>query len=194
MTAPWKEVLLPRHPVLRSLLEFDAEVAQAPRVELGEALAPIGLLLHDDVGGYWCTPTNAVGFASTGGDGVHYSLLRLPDRPEVDWPVVMTVPMQSDLPNLVVGSSLQEFLALGCFYGYFALDALVYAERDQTIAELERGAPLQDSWPEKERLLSALRERFTLEPWRGVGGRLEQLQREYGPLLEVAPPPEIEDL
>lgn len=40
---------------------------------------PIGLILFKDVAcwNYWCTPTNTLTFATTGGDGVHYGILRI---------------------------------------------------------------------------------------------------------------------
>lgn len=41
-------------------------------------------------------------------------------------PVVMTVAMQADAPNHVLGASLREFLALDCRTGYYHLERLAY--------------------------------------------------------------------
>src|SRR5688500_10275155 len=84
---------------------------------------PIGLILRvpPAYGGYRCTPTNSLSFATTGGDGTHFSFLRLAERCDDECPIVMTVPMSSS-PNVIVGVNLREFLALGCRRGYFALD------------------------------------------------------------------------
>ena len=84
--------------------------------ELGEdgceaiGLLPMPSLRHS---GYSAAPENSLSFASTGGDGVHFNFLRQADQPPISWPVVMTVPMSFDRPNLVVGSDLRDFLALG---------------------------------------------------------------------------------
>ena len=88
---------------------------------------PVGLVLLAPPRneGYWCTPTNSLTFAITGGDGVHYGLMAINGEFTDLSPVVMTVPM-CDTPNKIVGANLKEFLALGCRYGYFALEQLVY--------------------------------------------------------------------
>jgi hypothetical protein len=65
---------------------------------------------------YDATPADSVMFASTGGDGVHFSAL------DSDGAVVMTVPMAFDSPNHVLGKDIPEFLALGRRTGYFHLD------------------------------------------------------------------------
>ncbi len=44
--------------------------------------------------GYWCTPSNSITFATTGGDGVHYGLLDIGSGFNDESPVVMTVPAQ----------------------------------------------------------------------------------------------------
>jgi len=47
-------------------------------LEWNDFFDPIGLILLGKLENleYWCTPTNSITFASTGGDGVHYGLLR----------------------------------------------------------------------------------------------------------------------
>lgn len=52
---------------------------------------PVGLILFAPPrnGGYWCTPVNALSFATTGGDGVHYSLLAVEGRVTDFSPVII---------------------------------------------------------------------------------------------------------
>jgi hypothetical protein len=79
--------------------------------------------------GYYCTPVNASTFAGTGGDGVHFSLIHISDKPSDQSPVVMTV-LLGIFENVIVGSNLLEFLRLGCLTGYAALQTLGYDRND----------------------------------------------------------------
>lgn len=76
---------------------------------------------------YYCTPTNTRIFATTGGDGVHYSLLEL--SPNIQ-PVIMTVPMNDgdsmEYSNWVIAENLEEFLSLGYYNGWFPIEQLCY--------------------------------------------------------------------
>lgn len=89
-----------------------AETAAEP----ASVFEPVGLFLEDPgqqrTWDYDATPANSIAFASTGGDGVHFSALAVGIGDAA--PVVMTVPVAFDTPNHVVGGSLREFLALGC--------------------------------------------------------------------------------
>lgn len=76
---------------------------------------------------YDCSPINAKVFAMTGGDGVHYSTLRLSEKVQ---PIIMTVPMNfgNSLKdyNWILGENLNEFLSLGYYNGWFPLEQLCY--------------------------------------------------------------------
>ena len=76
---------------------------------------------------YFCTPTNTQIFATTEGDGVHYSLLEL--SPDIQ-PVIMTVPMNygdsMEAYNWVIAENLEEFLSLGYYNGWFPIEQLCY--------------------------------------------------------------------
>lgn len=101
-----------------------------------EVAAEMAGLLLEPVPAKWsyeATPASSITFASTGGDGVHYSVLTDAGRPG---PVVMTVPLNVDRPNLVVGADLRDFLGLGCHFGYFALEQLVY-DVERTVRDIE---------------------------------------------------------
>jgi hypothetical protein len=147
--------------------------------------ADVGLILMNPDkpvinGGYDTTPLGSVYVAGTGGDGVHFSLLP-PDGSGVR-PVVMTVPMMFDNPNVVVGGSLREFLALGCTVGYWGLEALAYDFYDKPPGRRnETGRRLQSAEPEGTEqdvaLLRALTAEFDLRPWPDPVGRLAELER-----------------
>ncbi|MGQ0846125.1 MAG: hypothetical protein ACT4QF_18520 [Sporichthyaceae bacterium] len=129
---------------------------------------PVGLILQPaDRATEWdydATPLGATTFASTGGDGVHFSLVESPANSVI----VMTVPMMWDRPNVVVGGNLQEFLSLGCRFGYFELEQLAYDLAGTAGA-------IQTAVEEDEVLLSELRRRLGLKPWPSVRTRLEEL-------------------
>ncbi len=157
---------------------------------------PIGLLLERPPKRYEyeSTPANALTFAHTGGDGVHYSLLDLGEGPSDASPVVMTVPMNPDEPNVIVGRDLHDFLCLGCRTGYFALEQLTY-DRSGTVAWLQAPDPsqIEDLWFEgapsgrQRHLLDLFVRSFRLTPWDGVAEHLDNLQQECAKLILLAP-------
>jgi hypothetical protein len=152
------------------------------------ALESIGLILMEpsDLAptyGYECSPVGSAVFATTGGDGVHFSLLPLPALGLA--PVVMTVPMEFDRPNIVVGGDLREFLALGCTTGYVILEQLAYADgRAEMISTLQHHQPPPD--PLDPALRAPLIEEFDLQPWPDVEGRLADLDRRVGPYIRLS--------
>jgi hypothetical protein len=156
---------------LWEVAEFAASSAESdPRwvfESIGLLLEPPGEPASYD---YDATPEGAQVFASTGGDGVHFSAVR-----SAQWLViVMTVPMMFERPNIVLGRDLPEFLALGCRYGYFELEQLAY-QRDRAIDEIQEGRD-----DDADGYLTVLRQRLGLRPWHDVRYRLGELA-EYGP-------------
>ena len=113
-------------PLPDRLREVDAEVAATVEQEYDRGLPGVGLGLHrrPGHGGDFCSPANAVAFASTGGDGVHFSLFVSDGRATDDSAVVMIVPTGGPPHNLVPGESLRDFLRFGPTRGYFGLGAL----------------------------------------------------------------------
>lgn len=145
----------------------------------------IGLFLcpNLDYPGYSSTPSNSATFASTGGDGVHFGFLFGGEFDGVEAPIVMTVPMNFDLPNVIVGSNIEEFLSLGCRTGYFSLEQIVYDPKN-TILDLQSGDYYPDTTEEELRLLTLISDEFGLEPWHDPEQRLEQLRSQYHASLE----------
>lgn len=133
-----------------------------------DALGEDGLRVHDRLapGGYAASPAGYVAFASTGGNGVHFSI-------PVDrtGPVVMTVPMAFDGPNMVVGADLKDFLSFGCVYGYFGLEQLAY-NKAHAMARIQAAR-------EQSPALQALAGHFDLQPWQEVAQHLAALQRAH---------------
>jgi hypothetical protein len=177
-------------PRLRALAE---QLAERTGDDPDYVLFPLGLRLHGrhgDRGDYDATPANSTTFASTGGDGVHFSLLHVTTTVPGAAPVVMTVPMQFDAPNHVVGASLREFLALGCRTGYYHLERLAYGwGRQEEVNRLERGEwsgmgrDGESEEPTVLALLAAVTKEFDLAPWANVAQRLADLQARYVPAV-----------
>lgn len=146
---------------------------------------PVGLCLEDPTQAraweYDFTPVNATTFASTGGDGVHFSVINTADGAA---PVVMTVPMAFENPNHILAASLREFLALGSWAGYFCLERLAYGwGRQETITRLEAGRPPDDAG--ESLLLRHLAAEFDVQPWRDVERRLGELDAVHRPCLQL---------
>lgn len=158
---------------LRSLLDHCESKNQG-------ACEAIGLLLHKRLGpsGYDQTPPGLLTFASTGGDGVHFSLAGASDTA----PVVMTVPMNPQRPNLVVGGSLQQFLGLGIPLGFFVLEGLSYSP-GSTASQLDK-ARLRDLPAAAAKTLRALSKSMGARRWRDHAATLAVLQSEHADLID----------
>lgn len=144
----------------------------------------IGLMCFQELlkPSYNQTPTNSLTFASTGGDGVHFGLLDLGHGVSDVSPVVMTVPMNFDQPNLVVGANLRDFLSLGIRQGYFYLEQLTY-DRSNWVEALDRANFADDLTASGIRTLRAIEKAFNARPWARHEEHLRALELEYGEIL-----------
>ncbi|MEL6939365.1 MAG: hypothetical protein AAFO84_09250 [Cyanobacteria bacterium J06598_1] len=130
---------------------------------------------------YYCTPRNAKTFASTGSDGVHYSLL---ESPLLRYsPVIMTVPMSFENANIVVAETLHEFLCLGCRASYLGLEALAACDSDFRVLK-QRNYDSTLSL-RQVRQLKVLSEAFSLYPYVNLERRMAQLQAKYLDFLQM---------
>lgn len=182
-----------------TLEELDADWPRLSALSGQLDFFPLGLALDsgsDDQPGYDATPVNSTTFAWTGGDGVHFSLLHTPTPVPGTAPVVMTVPMQFNAPNHIVGASLREFLALGCRTGYYHIENLAYSsQRQEEVSHLEDGEWWGLGWDgvtEEDTalaLLAALTKEFGLTPWPNVAQRLDTLQASYLPAVRLKEQP-----
>lgn len=136
----------------------------------------------------WCSPTNVLRFAETGGDGVQFGLLLLDGTLSEDSPVIMMVPRaMGDRTNFVVGENLCDFLALGCRRGYFILEQLAYRP-DWLLSELADEEYGEDMSDDQKQLLGSLSVAFGLNSWgERVASRLKWLEDEYFDLLALPP-------
>jgi hypothetical protein len=112
------------HPLWNRLRELDKVAAKRFPTDFDRGFGSLGLILYSrpQHGGYWCTPTNTLAFAGTGGEGVHFSFLVEGGKVTEESPVVITSPSEFDQPNQIGGESLFDFLCLGYHRGYFALE------------------------------------------------------------------------
>ena len=166
----------------------------------GAGLSDLGLTLLDPLEDPWCeeTPSNTRVFATTGGDSVHFCLLDLGGDTKETSPILMVVPCNPDMPRMVLGDSLHEFLALGSVIGFFFLEQLTY-DFDRTLPILfDWEAFLLDSYfgqpPPAEdladlatqrELLKQLSETFGLAPWPNARERIAELQSRWTPSLRI---------
>jgi hypothetical protein len=183
-------------PLLDALRKFDAEAAERFPARFDDGLGQMGMLLDSKLvnGGYWCTPKKSLAFASTGGNGVHFSFIIQNDEITEDSPVIVTVPANPGIPemsNCVVANNLRNFLRFGLHRGYFYLEQLVYY-RDLTLAAYASPdwQPAED-WHYSYQLCENgqcvrdfLVERFQLTPLAYSVSEFEALQSQFKPLLD----------
>ena len=143
-------------------------------------LESIGLIMTDELIKEWydCSPLNCSAFATTGGDGVHFSVFT--DKEDLS-PVVITVPMSFGEENLVIASSIYDFLCLGCRFGFFNLEQLAY-EFEQTTNEIES---CNEQMPNSDVLIE-LSAAFNLKPIKNVKAYINEANRKYANNLQLA--------
>lgn len=145
-----------------------------------DSLESIGLILVETpwVSDYNQTPSNSFVFATTGCEGVHFGVLGIEGQPLTDRsPVVMTVPgmLVPEESNVIVGGTLEEFLALGAQYGFDSMADLA------TSIEDARAWFARDNITQNGACM-ALRRTFMLGPALRIG-RYEELQKQYGAMV-----------
>ena len=162
----------------------DLAANQYPHEYLDDGLGAIGLFLHDPPknAAYRPTPTNSVTFASIGVDGIHFSSLSDSHNFNPQSPVVLTVPMELETPNWIVGESLHDFLCLGCENGYAELANLAN-DVDGTLMRYRNPETL---WFDERvpAILKLLTDELSLVPWRNQRARFDDLQSRLMPLLQ----------
>ena len=160
---------------------------QFPHEYLDTGLGAIGLFLHNppkNAGYQHKTPTNSVTFASIGVDGIHFGSVT--DGPNVapKSPVVVTIPMEFDDPNYIVGESMYDFLCLGCRHGYANVANLLLNLEES----LDYFTVAPDDWFDDRApgILDLLANELALKPWRDVRAHFHDLQSQFRSSLQVA--------
>ncbi|MHC4401671.1 MAG: hypothetical protein ACYTG0_18525 [Planctomycetota bacterium] len=156
-----------------------------PHEYLDTGLGAIGLFLHEPPknAGYRSTPLNSVTFASIGVDGIHFGSITGELVVDPSSPVVLTIPMAFEAPNYIVGSSLYDFLCLGCRHGYSNLGNL-HLDFDGTM-EYYQNEP-GDFFDERSPgILQTMSDELSLKPWGDVRGHFLDLQSRFMSLLRL---------
>jgi hypothetical protein len=179
----------------QELQEFDEKEARKFKLSRGDpGLVALGLMIGDKLDEFrydWCTPSNCLTFATTGGNGIHFSFLVENGTISPRSPIVVTNPGYGGI-SWIVGKNLYDFLCLGYHRGYFALEQLAY-QRELTL-EVYTNAQWKPTKPddhsvgyvlsEEQRLvLNALIKRFGLRPWNSPE-TFHRLQDKYMGLLK----------
>jgi hypothetical protein len=172
---------LPNELVMLHKAAFDA--ARRFETSAEGVFDPCGLILEmlpaKDY--YWCTPTNVLTFAITGGDGVHYSYLSGTEFTGEKRPIVMTLPC-ADGQNVIVADSFEEFFNLGFFVGWFSLEQLIYQPNEAVEYFARHDEGLQSYAGTR---MEFLREALGIRPVPPSLDRLRSLKQEYYELLNI---------
>lgn len=188
-------------PLLRRLHEIGDLIHSRFPAKFDRGMGQLGLLLSRELmnGGYWCTPINTLEFGSTGGDGVHFSLVETDGKVSENSPVVMTVPANIGEPqvaNVIVGRSLLDFVRFGLIRGYFAMEQFVY-QRDLTLQAYSSA-----DWQPKEKshfsvgfavdeaqqkTMHLVASELNITPLTYTPTEFELLQKQFMPMLQFKP-------
>ena len=170
---------------------YDTAAAIGPRFDLSAeaVLDYCGLLLEiPPVRDYidWSTPRNALTFATTGGDSVHYSYLVNERLPEGVCPIVLTLPC-ADAQSFVIAENFQEFFDYGYYVGWFSLEQLYYEEEEGAAYFRQASSTFGDIGTEQ---LPLLHKALNMKPVPPTLERFAELHDKYHALLDIPPPPE----
>ncbi|QDT39775.1 hypothetical protein [Stratiformator vulcanicus] len=172
------------HPLLERLWAAGGpDIEQVPPTDrvIRARLGPVGLILDGPPrrhSGYDNTPLNAVCFASTGGDGDHYSLIPIDGTITAQSPVVLSFPSEEE--PVFVGENLKQFLCAGLHWGYFDFFANLEDEQSET-AGWWFGEEVD---AQQQEFLRSLAEELDLEPIPPATVDPDELWAKFSPLLE----------
>jgi hypothetical protein len=177
------------HAGLDKLTRFARKEVSGTKRDWESALEGIGLLFASPPAraSYDATPGNAVTFAHTGGDGVHFSFVLRTGEPIASAPVVMTVPMRFDRENLIVGADFRDFLALGMRFGFFCLEQVTYDRAEFLDAYAGRRKAYALGRDEKD-MLTRIARAFDVKAPKNLGAHLDTLDGRYRSWLEPGIP------
>lgn len=178
------------HPLLLKLHEVDQHIRKNFKLPrwADAGVGSVGLILNQTLenGGYWCSPSNALTFATTGGDGDHYSLLVKGGVISETSPVVLTWP--SEGAQTIVGATLYDFLCFGIHGGYFQV---LSGHTDEPTVE-SNGLLFHPHVEDyQQNVLAYLAAELDLTPWPHSerSNRFNALQSEILPLVEASDDP-----
>jgi hypothetical protein len=186
-------------PLFDGLLRLEPEIQQFLPGQDFDWLDAIGIRLENLAnlknGGYYCTPTNTLEFASTGIDGEHFSFLRCNDEITPDSPVILTAPCSYDgTLNAVVAKDFRTFLCLGLRYGYFALAEFAYNPKEaiQIYTNAlwqpteEHHYSIYSPKEQQQRVLAFIACALDLQPYIYTADEFNALQDRFMPFLSMS--------
>jgi hypothetical protein len=178
-------------PTLERLWNIAEDSAKVAGGHPDDAFERVGLLLHRQLSraNYESTPGNAATFAGTGGDGVHFSIVRRDGVSDEDAPIVMTVPMSFGRENLIVGADLRDFLGVGSSLGFSFLEQLTY-DRPACVAAYAGGVDRDRLDDDARALLARIQLAFGVRPPANLEAHLESLEQRFASWLEPGGPDE----
>jgi hypothetical protein len=196
-------------PLFESVMALDEAIrARFPR-KFGGGTEWLGLMFTElaklENGGYSCTPTNTLAFASTGVDGEHFSFLVGEGRVSARSPIICTAPMSYDdyaaeTHNAVVADNFLTFVRLWLRFGGCALVDLAYnpkqAQKVYTTADWKQvKQPLRSPDPlmfdyipddETQEVLKFALDALGLQPYIYTANEFSALQQRYMPQIEMS--------
>lgn len=138
--------------------------------------------------GYDCSPINTTFFATTGGDGVHYSILEITEKIQ---PVIMTVPMNFSNSmndyNIIIGENLNEFISIGYYNGWFQIEELCYD--NEFAINFYAKENLEEDYQNEANIIfvKKLRNKFGINHIPLNNDRLKELENKYFHYLQFNP-------
>ena len=185
-------------PLFEDLWNLDSEIQQRFPRKYGKGLDHTGVYFSMPqqlkMGESYCTPTNSIAFAYTGGDGEHFSFLVQNSAVDSESPIILTAPANSGEENVILAENFDGFLRLGLRRGYFGLGQFAY---DPNSALEAYGNP---QWqptepahgyvgyvPDEEQIavLTFIADQLNLQPIFVTPEEFESLQDRIQPLLEM---------
>jgi hypothetical protein len=186
-------------PLFDALLRLEPEIKKLLPAQDFEWLDAIGIKLENLTnlknGGYCCTPTNTLEFASTGIDGEHFSFLLCNDEITPDSPVILTAPCSYDgTMNAVIAKDFRTFLCLGLRYGYFALGEFAYNPNEAIqVYSNPLWQPMEEHHcspygpkEQQQKILTFIAYALDLQPYIYTADEFTALQDRFMPLLSMS--------
>lgn len=136
---------------------------------------------------YDSTPLNALTFAITWWDGVHFSFIEVNGECSEKSPIVMTVPMGLlGQENMIIWENLYDFLALWIKFWYFWLEQLHY-NLQSSIKKIEVWEYFDSEFSWESENLKRFSHEFDIAEWEKglVKTKLWELKIKYYWLLEL---------
>jgi hypothetical protein len=186
-------------PLFDALLALEPEISKLFPGKDFNWLDALGIRLEElnslANGGYYCTPTNTLMFASTGMDGEHFSFIVRDDAIDSDSPIILTMPCNDDgNTNVVVAKDFRTFLCLGLRHGFFALGEFAYHPQEAIhVYTTVHWTPTEEHHfflyvpnEQQRTVLTFIANSLNLQPYTYTVDEFTDLQNRFMPLLHMS--------